>query len=178
MRLRSKLNFSVLSFLIIPIMIFWNPQFLSLMGVQPYWPLFWLLPWAIIYGPMNGFFSGIFLGLVLDALNNDYHSQIPGLVICGIWFGRLSVSRDSINKFKFGLLTSMGTLICGLVYFSQIILFSSNLKSFYLFSFAIKNIFSQVFLTGILAPIFCSWLFLLFDKRKLGVNKFGNRTQM
>ena len=169
MRSYKSLNLPIISFLIIPIMIFWNPVVFSLMGVQPYWPLFWVLPWAILNGTFNGIISGLFLGLVLDSLNNDYHTQIPGLIICGIWFGRMTEYRHRINKFKFGLLASMGTLICGLIYFLQIIISNGQTDRFYLVSFAIKNIFSQVFLTGLLAPIFCSWLYMLFYKKRLEV---------
>ena len=166
MRIAPKINLSIASVLIIPIMIFWNPPFFSLMGVQPYWPLFWLLPWAIIYGSLDGFVAGLFLGLVLDAINNDFYTQIPGLVICGLWFGSLNDGKKNINKLKYGLLASLGTLICGIIYLLQIVLFGIHNEGVYLFSYAIKNIVSQFFLTGLLAPIFSSWLFFLFIKEK------------
>ena len=166
MKILLRLNFAITSFLFVPIISFWNPKFFSLMGVQPYWPLFWLLPWSIIYGSLNGALTGFLLGLVLDSLTNDYQTQIPGLIICGIWFGRFSDSKIFINKLKFGLFAALGTVICGLIYFLQIIFSSAHYKSPILFSFAGMTIFSQVFLTGLLAPIFCSWLLFLFNLKR------------
>ena len=90
-------HFSVVSFLFIPIVYFWHPNWLEFYGVQPYWPLFWLLPWSMIYGSIDGLIVGLCLGLVLDSISSEGNfTQIPGLVLCGIWFGKLSLSRNPI----------------------------------------------------------------------------------
>ena len=159
-----KLNLSIISFFLIPLLFFWNPSLFSLLGVQPYWPLFWLLPWAVIYGKYNGLLTGLLLGLILDSLNDDIYTQIPGLMICGLWFGKIGRSKDQfLTKWNYGLISSIGCLFCGLVYFVQVIYFKFPEKSIFWMSYGIKNIFSQVLLTGLLAPIFCSWLYFIFN---------------
>ncbi|MDC3034902.1 hypothetical protein OA254_01380, partial [Prochlorococcus sp. AH-716-P05] len=80
---------SIISFIFIPIIFLWNPNWLGFLGVQPYWPLFWLLPWSMINGSINGLIFGLFLGLILDSLTlNESFTQIPGLILCGFLFGR------------------------------------------------------------------------------------------
>ena len=59
---------STISFIFIPIIFLWHPNWLGFLGVQPYWPLFWLLPWSMINGSINGLIFGLFLGLILDSL--------------------------------------------------------------------------------------------------------------
>jgi len=81
---------SILTFVFVPIIFLWHPNWLGFLGVQPYWPLFWLLPWSFINGPINGLIFGLFLGLILDSLTLDSNfSQIPGLILCGFLFGRI-----------------------------------------------------------------------------------------
>ena len=50
---------STISFIFIPIIFLWHPNWLGFLGVQPYWPLFWLLPWSIINGSINGLLVGL-----------------------------------------------------------------------------------------------------------------------
>ena len=162
-----KLNLSLISFFLIPILFFWNPSFLTLLGVQPYWPIFWLLPWAIIYGKYKGLFTGLLLGLILDSISYEIYTQIPGLMICGLWFGKIGSGKDKfLTKWNYGLISSLGCLLCGFIYFAQIIYFKFPEKNILWMSYGIKNIFSEVLLTGLLAPIFCSWLYFLFDNNR------------
>ena len=157
---------SLLSFLLIPLLIWWNPSWFSLMGLQPYWPIFWLLPWAVIKGPFKTMMTGLLLGLILDSINNDLYTQVPGLMMSGFWFGRIcNESKFNLNALQFSLIASLGSFICGLIYFSQIVLhvyFSNSV--FWLLSYGVKIIFTQLLLTGLLAPVFCSWLYLLFSR--------------
>ena len=101
-----KKHFSLISFLFIPIVYFWDPNWLEFLGVQPYWPLFWLLPWSIIHGSFDGLIVGLCLGLILDSINPESNfTQIPGLVLSGIWFGKLSLSSDVfLGRFRYGLI--------------------------------------------------------------------------
>ena len=158
---------SLISFLILPVVIFWNPSWLSLMGYQAYWPIFWLLPWAIIHGPYKAMLFGFLLGFTLDTLNADLYTQIPGLMICGFWFGKIgSFSQFNNTPLQFGLIAAIGSLICGIIYFCQIVFLHSKGNSpLWLFPFGFQNIFSQVFLTGLLAPVFCKWLYIVFSKK-------------
>ena len=160
-------SINLASFLIIPLVSFLNPPWFSLMGYQSYWPIFWLLPWSIIYGPFKSMLLGFLLGLTLDTINADFYSQIPGLMICGFWFGKVGQSNQ-FNKtpIQFGFTAALGSLICGIIYFGQIVvkLLLEN-STLWIFSYGVQYIFAQVFLTCLLAPVFCKWLYLLFSRK-------------
>ena len=163
-----KKNISLISFLFIPLVYFWDPNWLEFLGVQPYWPLFWLLPWSMMYGSIDGLVVGLFLGLILDSVSPDSSfTQIPGLVLSGIWFGKLSISRDVfIGHFRYGLICSIACLLCGSLYFFQILIKNLSDNGIFFYFSSIGNIFAQVFVTGLIAPLICSSLFFLFQKSR------------
>ena len=156
-----KNNYPLLSFLIIPLLSFWNPSWFSVMGVQPYWPIFWLLPWSIIKGSINGLKAGFIIGIILDSINHDVCTQVPGLLICGFWFGKLDNLQ---HRYQYGLMASLGSLICGFIYFFQIIVNNYQKNPAWLLSFGLKNIFGQILLAGLLAPVLSVCLYNLFSK--------------
>ena len=119
-----KKKVSWISFLFIPLVYFWNPNWLGFVGVQPYWPLFWLLPWCILHGSIDGFIVGLFMGLVLDSISlESSFTQIPGLVLCGIWFGKLRLCNNPIiGHFRYGLISAIASFLCGSLYFAQILI--------------------------------------------------------
>ena len=159
---------SLISFLFIPIVYFWDPNWLEFLGVQPYWPLFWLLPWSMIYGSFDGLIIGLFLGLILDSLSIDSSfTQIPGLVLCGIWFGKLSFSHNSfVGHCRFGLICSIASFFCDSLYLFQILIKYWSDHTIFLYLPSIKNILAQVFITGLLAPLLCTLLLRLFKTSK------------
>ena len=163
-----KKNLSLISFILIPIFYLWDPNWLGFLGIQPYWPLFWLLPWSMIHGSINGSIVGLFLGLSLDSISPDNSfTQIPGLVLCGIWFGKFSSCRNVfVGHFRYGLICSFGSFLCGTIYLSQIMFKNLSNYNFFFYFPSIKNIFAQVFITGLLAPLLCSWLFNLFRRSR------------
>ena len=144
---------------------------LDFLGIQPYWPLFWLLPWAMINGSINGLVFGLFLGLILDSLTlNESFTQIPGLILCGFLFGRIKLHSDILlGHFRYGLICFFGSVLCGTLYFLQILIKNSSDSTFLLFIPSFKNILAEVFLTGFLAPFICSQLIRMFkfSRRKL-----------
>ena len=148
----------MICFTFIPIIFLWHPNWLGFSGVQPYWPLFWLLPWSMLNGSINGLIFGLFLGLILDSLTVDSDfTQIPGLIFCGFLFGRIKFHNDILlGHFRFGLICSFGSFLCGTLYFLQILFknFSDNI--FLLFIPSFQNILSEFFLTGFFAPLICS----------------------
>ena len=161
---------SIISFILIPIIFLWHPSWLGFLGVQPYWPLFWLLPWSMINGSINGLIFGLFLGLILDSLTLDNNfTQIPGLMLCGVLFGRIKLhSHILVGHFRYGLICSLGSLFCGTLYFLQILFNNFSDNNFLLFIPSFKNILAEVFLTGFFAPLICSQLLRIF--------KFSRRT--
>ena len=170
-----KKNLYLISFILIPTLYFWDPSWLGFLGVQPYWPIFWLLPWSMIHGSINGLIVGLFLGLTLDSISPDSSfTQIPGLILCGIWFGKLGICRNVlVNHFRYGLICSIGSFLCSIFYLSQILIKNFPENSIFFYFPTMKYIFAQVFITGFLAPLFCSLLFKLFINAKEG-NKIIN----
>ena len=160
-----KKRLSIIIFILIPIIFLWHPNWLGFLGIQPYWPLFWLLPWSMINGSINGLIFGLFLGLILDSLtiNSDF-TQIPGLILCGFWFGKIKLHSANliIGHFRYGLICSLGSFLCGTIYFLQILLKNFLDSTFLLLIPSIQNILAEVFLTGFFAPLFCSKLIRIF----------------
>ena len=154
----------IIFFIFVPIIFLWHPGWLGFFGVQPYWPLFWLLPWSMIHGPINGLIFGFFLGLILDSISTDGNlTQIPGLIFCGVWFGRIKIHSDIlIGHFRYGLICSFGSFICGILYFLQILFKNFSDSSFLILIPSSKNILAEVFLTGFFAPFICSQLMRIF----------------
>ena len=170
---------SIISFVFIPIIFLWHPSWLGFLGIQPYWPLFWLLPWSMIHGPINGLIFGLFLGLILDSITlNSSFTQIPGLIICGFWFGRIKIHRDIlVGHFRYGLICSFGSLLCGTFYFVQILLKNFSDNTFLFFMPSVQNILTEVFLTGFFAPFICSQLLRIFkySKARSKIINFSNK---
>jgi len=155
---------SIICFILIPVIFLWHPNWLGFLGVQPYWPLFWLLPWSMINGSINGLIFGLFLGLILDSLTVDGNfTQIPGLILCGILFGRIKFhSHILVGHFRYGLICAFGSFLCGALYFLQILFKSFSESNFFLVFPSLQNILAEVFLTGFFAPFFCSQLLRIF----------------
>ena len=164
-------KFSIICFIFIPIIFLWHPNWLGFLGIQPYWPLFWLLPWSMINGSIKGLILGFFLGIILDSVTLDSSfTQIPGLMLCGIWFGRIKIHNDILlGHFRYGLICSFGTFLCGTLYFMQILVKNYSESTFLLFIPSVQNILAEVFLTGFFAPLICSQLLRMFkfSRRKI-----------
>ena len=154
----------IISFIFIPIIFLWHPSWLGFLGAQPYWPLFWLLPWSMINGSINGLIFGLFLGLILDSLTVDNNfTQIPGLILCGVLFGRIKFhSNILLGHFRYGLICSFGSLLCGSLYYLQILFKNFLDDTFLLFIPSVQNILAEIFLTGFFAPLICSQFLRMF----------------
>ena len=159
-----KKKLSIIFFIFILIIFLWHPNWLGFLGIQPYWPLFLLLPWSMIHGSIYGLILGLFLGLLLDSVTLDNaFTQIPGLILCGIWFGRIKEhSNILVGHFRYGLICSFGCFLCGILYSLQILFKNFSYNAYLLFIPIFQNILAEVFLTGIFAPFICSRLLRLF----------------
>ena len=159
-----KKKLSIICFIFVPIIFLWHPNWIGFFGIQPYWPLFWLLPWSMINGSINGLIFGFFLGLILDSLTlESSFTQIPGLILCGMWFGRIRIHSDIfVGHFRYGLICSLGSLLCGTLYFVQILIKNFSDSTFLLFFTSVQNILAEVFLTVFFAPLICSQLLRIF----------------
>ena len=137
----------MICFVFIPIIFLWHPNWIGFLGIQPYWPLFWLLPWSMMHGSSNGLIFGLFLGLILDSVTIDNNfTQIPGLILCGVWFGRIKIHSDIlVGHFRYGLICSIGSLLCGSLYFLQILFRNLSESTFLIFIPSIQNILAIFF---------------------------------
>ena len=151
-------KFPIVLFIFIPILFLWHPNWIGFQGFQPYWPLFWLLPWSMMNGSINGLMFGLFLGLILDSLTLENNfTQIPGLILCGFLFGRIKLHSDIlVGHFRYGLICSFGSFLCGTLYFLQIMFKNFSGSTFLLYIPSVQNIVAEVFLTGFFAPLLCS----------------------
>ena len=163
-----KKKLPIIFFIFVPIIFLWHPNWLGLFGVQPYWPLLWLLPWSMINGSISGLILGLFLGLILDSVTLDSNfTQIPGLILCGFLFGRVQFNSDIVvGHFRYGLICAFGSMLCGTLYFLQILLVNFSDSTFLLFIPSFQNILAEVFLTGFFAPLICSHLLRIFKLLK------------
>ena len=161
-------NFSLISFIFVPIIFLWHPNWLAISGVQPYWPLFWLLPWSMTNGAINGCIFGLFLGIILDSITiGGGYTQMPGLMLCGLFFGKITLKNDNfVEHFRYGLICVLGTFVCLGINILQIMVINFSEEKFLFLSFTFKNVLVQIFLTGIFAPLICSKLLKLFKSSK------------
>ena len=168
----TKNKLSIIFFIFVPIIFLWHPTWFGFFGIQPYWPLFWLLPWSMINGSISGLIFGLFLGLILDSLTLDSNfTQIPGLVLCGVLFGRIKLHRNIlVGHFRYGLICSFGSFLCGSIYFLQILFKNFSDNTFLEFLPSVHNILAEVFLTGFFAPLICSKLIRIFKLQGKNIN--------
>ena len=152
----------------VPLLSFLSPSWLTLMGVGPSWEVLWLLPWALVEGPVSGVWAGLSLGLILDALSLGDGTQVPALVLLGFWWGWLGRRGSSIDKiFSLGLLACLGSLLVGISFWLQLLITKMSEDHTLFNMWSLNTLLSQVILTGLLAPIFCSWLLLIFRRSKV-----------
>jgi hypothetical protein len=71
-----------------------------------------------------------------------------------------------VGHFRYGLICSLGSFLCGTLYFLQILFNNFSDSAFLLFMPSVQNILAEVFLTGIFAPFFCSQLLRMFKTSK------------
>ena len=129
-----KKRLSIISFILIPIIFLWHPNWLG------------------------------FLGLILDSVTLDSNfTQIPGLIFCGVWFGRIKPHSDFlVGHFRYGLICAFGSFLCGTLFFFQILFKNFSDINFLVVIPSVKNILAEVFLTGLFAPLICSQFLRLF----------------
>ena len=100
----------------------------------------------MISGSTSGAIFGLFLGLILDSLTlDDSFTQIPGLIFCGLLFGRIKLHSDIlVGHFRYGLICSFGSFLCGSLYFLQIMIRNFSDSNFLILIPSLKNISLRV----------------------------------
>ena len=118
----------------------------------------------MVFGSINGLILGLFFRVDFRFFNSrSSFTQIPGLILCGVWFGKIKInSPNLLGHFRYGLICSFGSFLCGTLYLFQILIKNFPDSNFLLYLPSVKNILAEVFLTGFFAPLICSKLLKLF----------------
>ncbi len=153
------------SFLGVPLLSLASPNWLLLQGVGPSWSVIWLLPWSLAHGPLRGALAGFYLGLILDAINHGGVTEVPVLMILGFWWGRIGRFGWPLQiSFNLALLAWIGSALLSLSFWVQMLLTQIRNNSDLFNSWSLQTLLLQAVVTSLLAPIFCSWLLLLFRR--------------
>lgn len=149
--------------LLVPLLLLAAPGPLQLAGVGPSWPVLWLLPWALADGRRSGALAGLALGLLLDGLHGGGPTQAPVLLLLGWWWGRLGREAPPIRRsYGLGLLALLGSLLLGAsLLLQQLVGFGAAPPALALAPL-LHTLLAQAVLTGLLAPMLCSLLLLLW----------------
>ncbi len=151
------------SIFLVPFFTLASPQWLGLLGVNPCWPILWLLPFALEKGPFSGAVGALCLGFVVDGISLGGATQIPVLIGLGFWWGRIGVLAPQIQySLNLGLLAWIGSVIFGISLWAQALFLSSSESL--LLEWGVKTLLSQAIITGLIAPLICSWLLLRWRK--------------
>ena len=151
----------LVSGLYVPILYLWSPKWLTLQGVGPSWAVLWLLPWVLDKNKISGLFDGFCLGLLLDAISVGSASQIPALMFLGYWWSSDKRKNTPLElSLNLGLHALLGSMISGLTIWAQRFFLGALEASPWLHGWALHTLFAQSILTGLLAPIICSWILL------------------
>jgi len=149
----------------VPLLSLASPPFLKLADVSPSWAVLWLLPWALVDGPLSGGLAGLGLGLLMDSLNLGDATQIPALAGLGWWWGHLARQGPPIQRsLSLGLLALLGTFLLGLSLLLQ--RHGFRLPGPIPQLSGLHTLLAQTLLTGLLAPMICSPLLLLWRQRQ------------
>ena len=159
-------QFIVFSGCFVPFITLFSPNWLAISGVPPCWAVLWLLPLALVEGPKIGILAGFSLGLALDAIFLNGVTQVPGLIALGFLSGRIGKQGIPIDSsLNLGLLAWLGTIIFGLsIWIQQYIRYMSEQENWFNL-WAFHTLLAQAILTGLLAPLICSWLLIRMSSR-------------
>ena len=146
------------------------PSWLSLGGVRPSWGVLWLLPWAVESGPLLGLLAGISIGLVLDAISLLGITHVPAFLLLGFWWGRLGMKGSPIeNSLNFGFLAWIGSVVVAISLFAQQLLKLKAPAELFI-SWSWHTVLAKSIITGLLAPVACSWVVLLLRRNRSSQN--------
>ena len=166
--MNSKYN-NFLFFLIaicLPFLTLISPNWLKIYGVPPCWPIFWLLPFSLKNGRLRGVVAGILLGLLMDSFTMGGASYIPSFLFLSFWWGGYGLQKKTIDlSLNLGLMAIFGTAFVSFSILIQKMTLQSFLSDKLFNNWAMHTFVAEVTITGLLAPVFCSWLLLSYKKK-------------
>ena len=149
----------------LPALIISSPDFLKINGISPCWPVIWLLPFSLKNTPWKSSIASIVLGIFMDSFTISDVSYIPSLFLLSVVWSTYGLHNKKNELFlNLGLMAIFGTAIVGFsIWFQKIILYSV-LRNNWFHSWSVHVLISEVIITGLVAPIFSSWLLLAYKK--------------
>ncbi len=142
-----------------------SPDWLKINGITPCWPVILLLPFSLKNSRLKSAAASIFLGIFVDSFTIGDVSYVPSLFLLSLAWSTYGLHNKKIDLFlNIGLMAIFGTAFVGLSIWFQKIIFYSVLRNNWFHSWSIYILISEVIVTGLVAPIFSSWLLFAYKK--------------
>ena len=149
----------------LPVLIISSPDWLKINGIAPCWPVVWLLPFALKSSPWISAIASISLGIFMDSFTVSDASYIPSLLLLSLIWSQYGLRNKKIELFfNIGLMAIFGTALVGVSIWIQKIILYSILRNNWFHSWSIYVLISEIIITGLVAPLFSSWLLFTFKK--------------
>ncbi len=141
------------------------PDWLKINGITPCWPVILLLPFSLKNTPFRSSIASVLLGIFMDSFTIGDVSYVPSFLLLSMLWSTYGLHNKKIQLFlNIGLMAVFGTAFVGFSIWLQKILFYSVLRNNWFHSWSISVLISEVIITGLVAPLFCSWLLLTYKK--------------
>ena len=161
----SKKLFIFFLIILVPILIIISPEWLKINGINPCWPVIFLLPFSLKSNPYRSAFISIFLGIFIDSFILSDASYIPSLLIFSLVCSQYGLSKKKIDLFlNIGLISMFGTALVGISMWFQEIILHSILRNNWFHSWSFYVLISEMIITGLVAPLFSTWLLFTYKK--------------
>ena len=148
-----------------PAFIITSPDWLKINGITPCWPVIFVLPFSLKNNRWKAVIASIVLGIFIDSFTISDVSYIPSLFLLSLAWSTYGLHNKKIESFlNIGLMAIFGTAFVGFSIWVQKIILYSVLRNKWFHSWSIYVLISEVIITGLVAPFFCSWLLLTYKK--------------
>ena len=142
-----------------------SPDWLKINGITPCWPVILLLPFSLNNPPWKAAMASLLLGIFVDSFTISDISYIPSLFILSLVWSTYGLHNKRIELFlNIGLMAIFGTALVGFSMWVQKIIIYSFLRNNWFHSWSIYVLMSEVIITGLVAPLFSSWLLITYKK--------------
>ena len=142
-----------------------TPNWLKINGITPCWPVILLLPFSLKNSPWKASIASVLLGIFVDSFTISDVSYVPSLFLLSLVWSTYGLRNKKIELFlNIGLMAIFGTAFVGLSIWLQKIIMYSVLRNNWFYSWSIYILISEVIITGLVAPFFCSWLLIAYKK--------------
>ena len=149
----------------LPAFLIISPSWLKLNGVSPCWPVILLLPFSLRNSPFSSASAAILLGIFTDSFTISDVSYIPSFILLALVWSTYGLYNKKIELFlNIGLMAIFGTAFVGFSIWLQKIILYSVLRNNWFHSWSIYILISEVIITGLVAPLFSSWILLAYKK--------------